>query len=128
MRNKVKASLMALALLATAAVPPASASEYYYGGWSLTRDKVTGKVQFVTLGNLKRGVGLKLRNSYRFCHRPGSADRVGEVLENENDRIRWEITDDVCDNGQYIRICVHSRFGEVACATFEKLGWQPFKR
>lgn len=105
---------------------PAQAQEMYpgdsyYGGWELSNRRQGDMV----LGD-GSGTGLDLGTTERYCGRPGSKYSVVRkyIASNYPNSVSWFV-DDVCNDG-YVRICVYSERGNMACSSFVNQGWVSF--
>lgn len=101
----------------------AVAQEAYYGGWDLTYDRQGD----IDLCDSNDGSCLDLLSTPRYCGRPGVGYSTmnSYIRSNYPDYVSWYI-DQSCNDqfGDFVRICVYSARGNLACSTYLENGWK----
>ncbi len=90
----------------------------FVGGWQFYNSNP---------GNIKIGDGngwaLDLRGTDRYCVSPGAgySTMTSYISSNYPSHVSWFV-DEICTDG-YVRICVYSGSGNLACSTYWDNGW-----
>jgi hypothetical protein len=91
----------------------------FYGDWSVSNS---------VMGNIRLGDGggwmLDLRSTERWCAKRGTGYSTMQsyIRSNYPDGVSWFV-DAICNDG-YVRICVYSARGNIACSTYADYGWR----
>ncbi len=93
----------------------------FYGGWAIP-NIYRGEM---VVGN-GMGLGLSVGGTDRFCGTPGAAysTMARYIDSNYPMPVSWFV-DEICNDG-YVRICVYSNRGAMACSTYVYYGIVPF--
>ncbi len=105
-------------IFSVALATPSLAQSIYNGPWSYNGSNLV-------LGN-QLGNGMYMRNSPRYCGRPGiSFARMRAILDNNNrQNITWWIDYECNDN--HARVCIRNLRGQQGCSTLRVLRIAPY--
>ncbi|MFN3693118.1 MAG: hypothetical protein ACK4SL_03445 [Candidatus Paceibacteria bacterium] len=118
-RQFIAALFLVFATTQVATADHLAEGDFFYGDWNVGYER-QGDIDLGDGG----GYFLDLRSTTRYCGRPGASySKMNRYIRsNYPDPVRWYV-DEVCDDG-YVRICVYSAGGNVACSTYADYGWK----